>query len=33
MWYPIKVDEVEIEVSGGRQSGQGPGKKMFEQKF
>jgi hypothetical protein len=31
-WYPIEVAEVEIEVSGGRRSGQGPGKIRFDKK-
>ena len=33
MWHPIKVAEVEIRASGGRRSGQGPGKNKFDQKF
>ena len=33
IWYLIEVAEVEIAASGGRQSGQGPDKKEFDQKF
>ena len=33
IWYPIEVNEIEIVATGGPQSGQGPGEKMFDQKL
>ena len=33
IWYPIEVAEFEIRALEDRRSGQGPGKKKFDQKF